>query len=124
MKDLKRVLENMETLENIIKETAPSGSGINDYKNIRIEHYSMNNENKLIMENAYYCINDAGFGDGTLPFRVVIGMDLDPRVHFIKLTPAERYRVWKYDLKNYLEEVYYEYVNDCIPLLEILLKTL
>lgn len=120
MKALKRVMENMEELEEVIRNTAPHGSGIDfDYNSIRVEHYSRDNQNKIIFENAYNCMNEAGFYDGILPFRVVIGADLSPAVHFVGLTSAGKYRVHKYDLKSYLEETYYWYVNDCDEFLEV-----
>ena len=125
MKALKRVMENMEELEEVIRNTAPHGSGINfDYNSIRVEHYSKDNQNKIIFENAYHCMNDNGYYDGIIPFRVVIGADLSPVVHFVGLTSAGKYRVRKYDLRLYLEETYYWYVNDCDAFLEVAARIL
>lgn len=125
MKALKRVMENMEELEEVIKSTAPHGSGINyDYNSVRVEHYSKDNQNKIIFENAYHCMNEAGFYDGIIPFRVVIGADLSPVVHFVGLTSAGKYRVRKYDLRPYLEETYYWYINECDAFLEVAARIL
>lgn len=125
MKKLKRVINNMSKLERVIKNTAPHGSGIDyDYNSIRVEHYSKDNQNKIIFENAYHCLNEAGFYDGIIPFRVVVGADLSPAVHFVGLTEAGKYRVRKYDLRLYLEETYYWYVNDCDEFLEVAAKIL
>lgn len=125
MKALKRVMENMETLEEVIKATAPHGSGIDfDYNSIRVEHYSRDNQNKIIFENAYHCMDYNGYYDGIIPFRVVIGADLMPVIHFIGLTGTGKYRVHKYDLKSYLEETYYWYINDCDEFLEVAAKIL
>ena len=125
MKTLKKVAENMETLEEVIKNTAPRGSGIDyDYNSIRVEHYSKDNQNKIIFENAYHCMDDNGYYDGVIPFRVVIGSDLVPIIHFVGLTSAGKYRVRKYDLRMYLEEIYYWYVNDCDAFLEVAARIL
>lgn len=125
MKMLKKVLENMETLENIIEKTAPSGSGIDyDYENIRIEHYSRDNDNKIIFENAYHCMNENGYYDGIIPFRVVIGSDLMPVIHFIGLNNAGKYRVNKYFLREYLEDVYLHWLDENDEMLDVLTKIL
>ena len=125
MKALKRVMENIETLEEVIKDTAPHGSGIDyDYNSIRVEHYSKDNQNKIIFENAYHCMDDNGYYDGIVPFRVVIGSDLAPIIHFVGLTGTGKYRVHKYDLRLYLEETYHWYVNDCDAFLEVAAKIL
>lgn len=125
MKALKRVMENMKELQEVIKTSAPHGSGIDfDYNSIRVEHYSRDNQNKIIFENAYHCMNDNGYYDGIIPFRVVIGADLSPIIHFVGLTGAGKYRVHKYDLRLYLEETYYWYVNDCDDFLEVAAKIL
>lgn len=125
MKMLKKVLENMENLENIIEKTAPHGSGIDyDYNSIRVEHYSRDNQNKVIFENAYHCMDENGFYDGIIPFRVVIGSDLTPVIRFVKLNNAGRYRVTKYYIREYLEDVYACWVDENEEMLEILAKIL
>lgn len=125
MKDLIRVLENMESLERVIIENAPHGSGINyDYNNIRVEHYSSTNENKVIFENAFHCINDSGFYDGILPFRIVVGSSLVPSLHFLGLNGAGYYRVKKYGLREYLEDVFAEWIDRDEELLEVLTRIL
>lgn len=125
MKDLKRVVENMETLEDVIKNNAPSGSGIDyDYENIRIEHYSRGNQNKVIFENAYHCMDENGFYDGIIPFRVVIGSDLIPVIRFIGLNNAGWYRVNKYYIREYLENVYTYWLDENGEMLEVLAKIL
>lgn len=125
MKDLKRVLENIDSLGEFIYNNAPHGSGIDyDYNNIRVEHYSIDNENKVIFENAFHCMNENGFYDGILPFRVVIGQNIVPVIKFIGLNSSEWNRVRKYDVRSYLEDVYYEWANNSEYLLELLIKIL
>lgn len=125
MKALKRVMENMEELEEVIRNTAPHGSGINyGYNSIRVEHYSKDNENKIIFENAYHCMDDNGYYDGIIPFRVVIGADLTPAIHFVGLTSAGKYRVNKYDLRPYLEDIYAYWIDENENMLEVLAKIL
>ena len=125
MKDLKRVLENIDSLEEFIYNNAPHGSGIDyDYNSVRVEHYSKDNENKIIFENAYHCMNENGFYDGILPFRVIIGQNITPVIKFVGLNSSGWDRVKKYDVRHYLEDIYYEWANDSEYLLELLVKIL
>lgn len=96
-------------IADFIKEEAPHGSGINyDYENVRISH------NRLLFENAFDCMDENGFYDGAIPFRVSVGYDLIPNIHFVGLNGAGWYRVYKYSLREYLEYVYHDFFQSAI----------
>lgn len=124
MKDLIRVLENMESLETVIKNNAPHGSGINgSYSGIRVEHYSRDNACKVIFENTFDLMDDVGFYSDYIPFRVVIGSNLLPTIHFLKISSSTRKRANDAGLREYLEEVFGNFTND-EKFLEVLTRIL
>ncbi|MFO7891974.1 MAG: hypothetical protein R6V04_16730 [bacterium] len=86
----------------------PHGSGIDaDYS---IEETA----NTYIVENQYHCMNENGFYDGWIPFQLIIPKN-DPqsfKLHFINLNGAGWYRVYKYQLRLYLEDLYAMTLSD------------
>lgn len=88
-------------LEKFIKGNAPHGSGIDyDYSNIKVGN------GYISFENAYHCMDENGFYDGIIPFRVKVYNDLRVDISFLSLSPAGRYRVNKYGLREYLTDLY------------------
>lgn len=98
----------MITLEDLI-ETCPSGSGIDfDYENIKI-----NSKGKISFENAFHLMDENGFYDGIIPFRITIDKDLKLKVQFLDLNPHGWYlvRYKHYGIRDYLEEIYYNWLE-------------
>lgn len=80
----------------------PHGSGIDaDYS---VEE----KDSKYIVENEYHCMDEYGGYDGWIPFQLIIPKN-DPtnfKLHFTNLNSAGWYRVYKYQLRPYLEDLY------------------
>lgn len=89
-------MKKLETLLN----TLPHGSGI-DY-DWTIEE----KKGKIICHNAWHYMNEQGFYDGILPFRIVITKD-DINLHFEGLNGDGWYRVRKGYIRQYLEDLFW-----------------
>lgn len=103
-------MRNIEKLQNYIHEFAPHGSGIDyDYTNIRYNSYKM-----ISMECAYHLMDENGFYDSVIPFRVTIDRDLKVKVQFLGLNNHGWYKVRvKYPfLREDLINEYQYFVND------------
>lgn len=93
-------------LEKFIREKAPHGSGIDyDYSNIKVGN------GYISFENAYHCMDENGFYDGIIPFRVKVYDDLKVDISFLSLLPAGWYRVKKYGLREYLLDLYSDWTE-------------
>lgn len=103
----------MKNICDFIIDTAPHGAGINeDYENIHVSHDKTGN--LLLFENAYTIMNENGFYEGSVPFRVCIAND-DIRITFIGQTSGRmKYLIYeKYaDVREYLEQVYMDWILD------------
>lgn len=115
---------------NEIRYSAPKGSGINGkYDNIRISNYSKptkkvlphkNNEDRIIFENTY----DHIYKERCIPleFRVVIGADETVYIHFLNTTRNERYIIQREGLREYLQEVFEDYLKNNLDFWELFAK--
>ena len=127
----------MSTLENLMLELLPHGSGINDkwelevnsmYEGVRnaewIEEY-YNLPFELLCHNTFSVMNDAGYYDGHIPFSVVIPIQRRHEVYCSGFrvvlrgeqdsTIIENY--WDMIL-DYLEETIHMALNCCIEVNE------
>ena len=88
-----------------IKSVLPHGSGINyDYK-IRV------GGSRLYALNSYDVMDDNGMYVGTLPFTVCYKTGKLAYIEFNGLTSRGYYIANKYDIKEYLYELYREVEN-------------
>lgn len=96
-------LDNHERkIENTLMPKLPSGSGIDSGNDL---DYDKSTGEKLVINSAFHTMNDAGYYDGWVNYRVVVtaslqhGFDLDIIGNFSSNKNA-------YDLEDYLYEVY------------------
>jgi hypothetical protein len=88
------------------KGSLPNGSGFDDTPMIMVV-----NENKIIIHGSYHCMNEVGYYDGWIDFKVTIRPSL--LFGFVLDVKADGMR-WprKYaDLKEYIAECYTEALN-------------
>ena len=88
--------------ELILREllaSLPHGSGI-DY-----DWSTKQSKTRLILRNAFHYMNEYGYYDGVLPFRVVVKKST-VAVHFEGLNGAGWYRVKKGGLLEYLNDIF------------------
>lgn len=99
-----------KNIEELIENEAPHGSGINyDYTN-----FKKYGKQKVTFENAYDLINEYGYYEGAIPFKVTIDKYLDVKITFLGLSNHGRYLVQREDLKDYLEQIYADFVQSAI----------
>ena len=88
-----------EKIEYIIKSYLPHGSGLDGKTEII---YEKCNENKLVFSSEYHCMNEAGYYDGWINFKVVI----TPCLMFgYKLKIMGNFKKY-WHVKDYLHEIY------------------
>lgn len=88
----------------------PHGSGID------ADYIIKEQDNKYIVENEYHCMDENGSYDGWIPFQLIIPKN-DPlsfKLHFINLNGAGWYRVYKYQIRPYLEDLYTTILADLV----------
>jgi len=88
-----------EKIEYIIKNVFPHGSGI-DGKTEMI--YEKCNDNRLVFNSEYHCMDENGYYDGWINFRVVITPCLSFGYRLKIIGNFGNYR----DIKDYLYEIY------------------
>jgi len=91
----------------------PSGSGIDCSYN-----YTMY-DNRVTIENSYHCMNEAGYYDGYIPFKVTIHFSdpLDCKLQFTDYT-YNRNAIRKYGtaIRDYLYDTYMYFVNNNVDM--------
>ena len=105
-------METIKDIKRLVLETAPHGSGIDfDYRNcIRDPH------GYISFENAYHLMDENGYYDDIIPFKIKIDKYGEVKVIFQSLSPNQWYKVrYKYDwLREYLIEEYYNWTQQAI----------
>lgn len=91
-----------EAIEEIMKQTAPSGSGIDCGTKIDM---SDSKPNRLVFSASYHHMDDNGFYDGWTEHQIIITPDLANGFD-IRITGPDRRQI-----KEYLYEVYREWLN-------------
>ena len=93
---------DISNLDNGKIGSLPHGSGID-------ADYSVEEKKDVyIVTNEYHCMNESGYYDGWIPFKLIIPKKnpTDFKLQFTGLNGAGWYRVYKYMLRDYLEELY------------------
>jgi len=110
----KYTLQSMpfETVETILTAMLPSGSGINCSWEIT------DTRKNWRCENAYHCMNDAGYYDGFAVFTVIIPKEniLQFRLQFNGA--LAQYKNRRYMLRDYLEDTIYYSLAELIYIIE------
>lgn len=85
-----------ETIKNIkFFDSFLSAAGVK-HENLRMNHYSVDNTNRLIFETMYSIYN----------IRVIISDNLDVSVKFLRLSPNQHTAVTKDGSREYVRELY------------------
>jgi len=88
-----------DKIEKIVN-SLPHGSGIDGETKF---NFDMSNDDKLVINSSYHCMNDAGYYDGWIDFSIIITPDwTGPNVVI-----SGRFRAKYADVKDYLEELFY-----------------
>lgn len=96
-------------IEELIENEAPHGSGINyNYDNFH------HNKERVTFCNCYDVMNENGYYEGAIPFKVIIDKYLDVKIIFRGLNNRGRYLVNKTMLREYLEDTYADFVQSAI----------
>ena len=95
----KKVLFNIEK----IIDSLPHGSGIDCDWNCEIKN------NKIILSNSFHLMNDLGFYICYCDFYIII--DVFDALSFKLKFNGNHYYVNKYDLRSYLDDVIYSYIE-------------
>lgn len=96
-------------IENLIVNEAPHGSGINyEYENFH------QNKERVTFCNYFDLMDENGFYIGVIPFKVIIDKYHDVKIIFRGLNHHGRYLTNKYMLRDYLEDVYSDFVHSAI----------
>ncbi len=82
---------------DLIKQTAPSGSGIDCGTKIELD---LSNENKLVFNLSYHHMNENGMYDGWTEHQVIVTPSLTQQFQ-IRITGKDRN-----EIKDYLRETY------------------
>lgn len=99
-----------KNIEELIKNEAPHGSGI-DYDYTNFKKYG---RQKVTFENAFHVMDDNGYYDCIIPFKVTIDKFLDVKITFLGLNNHGWYMVKKTYLREYLENTYANFVQSAI----------
>lgn len=97
------------TIEELVNNEAPHGSGINyDYDNFH------QNKERVTFSNNFDLMDDNGFYIGVIPFKVIVDKYFDVKIIFRGLNNHGRYIANKYMLREYLEDVYANFIQSAI----------
>ena len=96
-------------IEELIVNEAPHGNGIN----YRYENFHQNKE-RITFCNGYDLMDENGFYEAEIPFKVIIDRLGGVKIIFRGLTRHGRYLITKYDLREYLEDVYSDFARSAI----------
>jgi len=99
-----------KNIEELINNEAPHGSGI-DYDYTNFKKYG---RQKVTFENAFHVMDEYGYYDCIVPFKVTIDKYNDVKINFIGLNNHGRYMVKKTYLREYLEDTYANFVQSAI----------
>ena len=93
-------IENYENeIDNIMKNVLPHGSGIDDGCSF---NYNKSQNNRLVINSAYHCMNENGYYDGWVDFTVVLTPDFE-----LDYTLNIRGNFGKYGhVKDYLYQIF------------------
>ena len=96
-------------IEELIENEAPHGSGINyNYDNFH------HNKERVTFCNCYDLMDENGYYEAVIPFKVIIDKYLDVKILFRGLNNHGRYLVNKAMLREYLEDTYANFVQSAI----------
>lgn len=96
-------------IKELVINEAPHGSGINyDYENFH------QNKERVTFCNSYDIMNECGYYEGAIPFKVIVDKYLSVKIIFRGLNRRGRYLVDKYMLREYLEDIYNNFVWSAI----------
>jgi hypothetical protein len=100
-------LEHWEERIKYFIEKLPSGSGIDSHWNLLY-----NNPEKIVLANSYHCMDDVGYYDGWIDFKVRITPSLlfDMRLEVIG-NFSQRHNKYR-NVKNYIEQALYEFFSE------------
>ena len=107
------------TIEELVNNEAPHGSGINgEYENFH------QNKERVTFCNCYDLMDENGYYDCVIPFKVIIDKYFGVKIIFRGLNNHGRYMVNKYMLREYLEDVYGDFIQSAIARysLEVMFK--
>ena len=108
MKMLKRIAENLDTMQVVVAANSP-----NNPKRIRIEHFSRTNDNRILFDDDC-CI------DGVIyPIRVNIGASLAPNIIFVRATPSARNTIRRDKVRERIQCIYQKWINSDEEFLEL-----
>ena len=96
-------------IEDLINNEAPHGSGINyDYDNFH------QNKERVTFNNNFDLMDEDGFYIGVIPFKVIVDKYFGVKIIFRGLNNHGRYITNKYMLREYLEDVYGDFIQSAI----------
>ena len=96
-------------IEELVNNEAPHGSGINyNYENFH------QNKERATFCNSFDLMDENGFYEGAIPFKVIVDRYNGVKIIFRGLTRHGRYLASKHMLREYLEDVYNDFVRSAI----------
>lgn len=114
MKKLNYIEKHFPALKSTVITNSPNGY---EATNIRIEHYSANNENRIIIDNVYYKDNNI------FPFSATIGRNIQTNIVFHGINDSKRKQLIKqYNIRGNLADVYDSWLNNDEKMLELLME--
>ena len=105
-----------DEIELLLGNDIPHGSGI-DCSYV----YTMF-DNRLTIENSFHCMNNNGYYDGYIDFKLIIPFD-NPADFKLQFTDYKEHRntIKKYgwSIRDYLESIYVDYINQHIDIFQL-----
>lgn len=98
-----------DKLDDIERYHLPSGSGIDSGCKLDI---NVNNTDKITIHSSYHVMNENGYYDGWIDFRVVVKPSL---IHEIELNIIGQFGK-NQDIKDYLGDIFYTALTESIEL--------
>ena len=95
-------LKHSESIESILKNNLPTGSGIDAGHTIE-KYYN----NKIIIHSSFHSIDENGFYDKWIDYKIIIKPDL---LHNLDLTITGKFKDKQY-IKEYLYNEYEYFLN-------------
>lgn len=96
-------------IEELVNNEAPHGSGIN----YNYENFHQNGE-RVTFCNAFDLMDENGFYEAAIPFKVIVDRFNGVKIIFRGLNGHGRYLTNKYALREYLEDVYSDFIHSAI----------
>lgn len=114
MKKLHYIEKQYNTLQKVIVNNSPNGK---QAKNIRIEHYSCNNENRIIIENTIQ------YKHFSFPFHANIGKNMNVNIVFNGVRDtARRKAIKEYGIREHLKDSYNKWIETDEEFFDVLCK--